>query len=166
MSSFTRKKSPLTPSYSDIDPIRTHRIREVKKREGATSQEHAFYGRKFSCRGNARRPSNYSDRHQGPNYRVWILQNTASREKVGDSFLAEPASHRNGCIIDQVDLENLPWERETLGFWLDIPESLLQLFISQEVNPAGAERSDVFLSVVVYRVRGFQRQYIPLSTPC
>ena len=59
------------------------------------------------------------------------------------SRLAEPASPRNGCIIDQVDLENLPWERETVGFWLDVPESLLQLFVDQGINPAGAKRSGI-----------------------
>ena len=76
-------------------------------------------------------------------------------EKIRYSFLAEPALHSNGCIIDQVDLENLPWERETMGFWLDIPESLLQLFIDQEVNPAGAKLSDIFFTVAAYRVYGF-----------
>ena len=60
--------------------------------------------------------------------------------------------YRNGCIIDQVDLENLPWERETFGFWLDIPESLLQLFVDQEVNPAGARHPGIFSSVAAHRV--------------
>ena len=78
---YNKKVVSLTPSYSDIDPIRTHRIREVKKREGATSQEHAFYGRKFFCRANTRRTPSYPDRHQGSNYRIWILQDTVSGEK-------------------------------------------------------------------------------------
>ena len=67
----------------------------------------------------------------------------------------QPTSFRNGCIIDQVDLENLPWERETVGFWLDIPKSLLQLFVDQEVNPAGVKRPDVFSSIAAYWVFGF-----------
>jgi len=70
-------------------------------------------------------------------------------------FLTKPGSYRNGSIIDQVDLENLPWERETLGFWLDIPESLLQLFVDREVNPAGTKHPGYFSSVGAYRVCGF-----------
>lgn len=63
-------------------------------------------------------------------------------------FLAEPPSHRNGCIIDQVDLENLPWERETLGFWLDVPEALLHLLVDREINPAGTECAATSFSVM------------------
>ena len=66
-----------------------------------------------------------------------------------------PLSHSNGCIIDQVDLENLPWERETLGLWLDVPESLLQLLMDQKVNPAGAKRCEISFAVSAYRVYGF-----------
>ncbi|KAF9792472.1 P-loop containing nucleoside triphosphate hydrolase protein [Thelephora terrestris] len=91
---------------TDVDPIKTHRIREVKKREGAISQEHAFYGR------------------------IKVQTTVYGFYKI-----------RNGCIIDQVDLECLPWERETVGFWLDVPESLLQLLVDQEVNPAEAIHS-------------------------
>ena len=58
---------------------------------------------------------------------------------------SEPTSHRNGCIIDQADLENLPWERETVGVWLDVPEFLLWLLVAQGVNPAGAEIPRFFL---------------------
>lgn len=44
--------------------------------------------------------------------------------------------------------------RDTYGFWLDIPRSLLQLFIDQEVNPAGAKRYDIFPSMATYTVYG------------
>ena len=131
--------SLLTPSHSDVDPIRTHRIREVKKREGAISQEHAFYGRKFLHPGSASSPFSHLDRCQGSNHRLWILQDTVSVGKMFTvGFISKPTPHRNGCIIDQADLENLPWERETVGFWLDVPEPLLQLLVAQDVNPAGA----------------------------
>lgn len=90
-SHLKKNHSSLTPPYSDIDPIRTHRIREVKKREGATSQEHTFYGRKFSYRDNGRHPLNYPDRHQGSNHRIRVLQDTVSGEKIRYSFPAEPA---------------------------------------------------------------------------
>lgn len=63
-------------------------------------------------------------------------------------FLVDPASHRNGCIIDQVDLESLPWERETLGFWLDVPEALLHLLIDREINPAGTKCASKVFSAV------------------
>ena len=68
--------SPLTLLYSDIDPIRTHRIREVKKREGATSQEHAFYGRKSIRYSGSKDPLNSLNRYQDPNNRIWVLQDT------------------------------------------------------------------------------------------
>ena len=62
--------------------------------------------------------------------------------------MVDRTSYRNGCIIDQVDLENLPWERETLGFWLDVPEALLHLLVDREINPAGTERTVTFFSAV------------------
>lgn len=100
-----------------------------------------FMGVSPFFRGNARRPPNYPDRDQGPNYRIWVLQDTVS----GDNALLLDCllpTCRNGCIIDQADLECLPWERETVGFWLDVPETLLQLLVDQEVNPAGAKCRD------------------------
>ena len=133
-------------------------------REGGTSQEHAFYGRKVPCHDNVMRLLNSLDRHQGPNHRIWVLQDTVSRGYNRKSLLAKPAPFRNGCIIDQVELENLPWERETVGFWLDIPKSLLRLFVDQEVNPAGAKHPRYpFWYVRLLGVR-FSRSYTFRST--
>lgn len=89
--------------------------------------------------GGASCPFNYLNRCQGTNHRIWVLQNTVSVGEMSHLVFSEPAPSRKGCIIDQADLENLPWERETVGFWLDVPEPLLRLLVAQEVNPAGAK---------------------------
>lgn len=75
--------SVLTPSHSDVDPIRTHRIREVRRREGGISQEHAFYGRKFFFTMALQVVhSDVCNRCQGPNHRIWVLQDTVSVGKM------------------------------------------------------------------------------------
>ena len=45
---------------------------------------------------------------------------------------------RAGSIIDTVDLETPPWERETTGMWLDIPKATLVLMNNNGINPAEA----------------------------
>lgn len=45
---------------------------------------------------------------------------------------------RNRSIIDAVDLETPPWERETTGLWLDLPKPILELLKDVNVNPAEA----------------------------
>ncbi|TCD65415.1 hypothetical protein EIP91_002714 [Steccherinum ochraceum] len=45
---------------------------------------------------------------------------------------------RNRNIIDSVDLDTPPWERETTGLWLDVPKATLQLLKDINVNPAEA----------------------------
>lgn len=45
---------------------------------------------------------------------------------------------RHGKILDAVDLESPPFERETTGFWLDVPKANLQLMKKKGLNPAEA----------------------------
>lgn len=45
---------------------------------------------------------------------------------------------RNGVILDAVDLETLPLEQDTTGFWIDVPNTLLQLMQSKGINAAEA----------------------------
>ncbi|OBZ75158.1 putative ATP-dependent helicase HRQ1 [Grifola frondosa] len=45
---------------------------------------------------------------------------------------------RNKTIIDAVDLDTPPWERDTAGMWLDIPKQILDLMQNTGINPAEA----------------------------
>ncbi|KAI0670538.1 DEAD/H helicase [Trametes maxima] len=48
---------------------------------------------------------------------------------------------RNKAIIDAVDLDTPPWQRETTGMWLDVPKSALDLMRASGVNPSEAIHS-------------------------
>ncbi|RPD79912.1 P-loop containing nucleoside triphosphate hydrolase protein [Lentinus tigrinus ALCF2SS1-7] len=45
---------------------------------------------------------------------------------------------RNKAIIDAVDLDTPPWQRETTGMWLDVPKPVLDLMKDSGMNPAEA----------------------------
>ncbi|KAK7043795.1 ATP-dependent 3'-5' DNA helicase [Paramarasmius palmivorus] len=48
---------------------------------------------------------------------------------------------RNGHILDVVDLESEPWERNTTGFWIDVPNHVLPLLRDKQIKPAAAIHS-------------------------
>ncbi|KAI0336366.1 DEAD/H helicase [Cubamyces sp. BRFM 1775] len=48
---------------------------------------------------------------------------------------------RNKAIIDAVDLDTPPWQRETTGMWLDVPKSALEIMRASGMNPAEAIHS-------------------------
>jgi DEAD/DEAH box helicase domain-containing protein len=45
---------------------------------------------------------------------------------------------RNRAVIDAVDLETPPWDRETTGLWLDVDKFTVDLMRSKGVHPAEA----------------------------
>ncbi|KAL6309039.1 P-loop containing nucleoside triphosphate hydrolase protein [Sparassis latifolia] len=45
---------------------------------------------------------------------------------------------RNRSIIDVVDLETPPWERDSTGMWMDVPRRTLELMKHSGINPAEA----------------------------
>lgn len=45
---------------------------------------------------------------------------------------------RNKAIIDAVDLDTPPWERESTGMWMDVPKPILELMRDSGINPAEA----------------------------
>ncbi|PIL23843.1 hypothetical protein GSI_13594 [Ganoderma sinense ZZ0214-1] len=45
---------------------------------------------------------------------------------------------RNKAIIDAVDLDTPPWQRETTGLWFDVPKSVLGMMRHHGLNPAEA----------------------------
>lgn len=84
--------------FTNIDAIRTYRIREVKG-----SPHGAFYGR------------------------IDLTTVIFGYFKI-----------RHGKILDAVDLESPPFERDTTGFWFDVPKANLQLMKRKGLNPAEA----------------------------
>jgi DEAD/DEAH box helicase domain-containing protein len=45
---------------------------------------------------------------------------------------------RNNKILDVVDLDTQPYERETTGMWIDVPKAVLEFMVSKGINPAEA----------------------------
>jgi Distinct helicase family with a unique C-terminal domain including a metal-binding cysteine cluster len=45
---------------------------------------------------------------------------------------------RNKVILDAVDLDTPPWEHETTGLWVDVPNPVLKLMRVKGINPAEA----------------------------
>jgi len=48
---------------------------------------------------------------------------------------------RNKRILDVVDVDTPPWERQGTGFWLDVPKPILALMRSKGLRPAEAIHS-------------------------
>ncbi|KAF8556873.1 P-loop containing nucleoside triphosphate hydrolase protein [Imleria badia] len=48
---------------------------------------------------------------------------------------------RNRRILDVVDVDTPPWERQATGFWLDVPKPILALMRSKGLRPAEAIHS-------------------------
>ena len=63
------------------------------------------------------------------------------QDQVGDP--PSKSSHSNYCdrnkaIIDAVDLDTPPWERESTGMWMDVPRPTLELMRNSGINAAEA----------------------------
>jgi DEAD/DEAH box helicase domain-containing protein len=48
---------------------------------------------------------------------------------------------RNGQILESIGMETPPFERETTGFWLDVPKNLLDIMLDKNINAAEALHS-------------------------
>jgi DEAD/DEAH box helicase domain-containing protein len=46
--------------------------------------------------------------------------------------------YRNKDILDVVDLDTAPWEREATGLWLDVSKPILDLMHAKGFDPAAA----------------------------
>lgn len=46
--------------------------------------------------------------------------------------------NRNNSILDSVDLDTPPFERETVGMWINVPSSVLDLMRRKALSPAEA----------------------------
>jgi DEAD/DEAH box helicase domain-containing protein len=45
---------------------------------------------------------------------------------------------RNNVILDTVDLDTAPYEREATGLWLDVSKAILDLMHAKGLDPAAA----------------------------
>lgn len=117
---------------SDIDAKQTYRIREIMR-----SPQKAFYGREPLIV--AGYPALISTgRCGGAHNRVRLFQNSvhpsAAIPRCRSSQQVEV--FRGNVILDTVDLETPPFERETTGMWLDVPRGTIQIMRSKGLNPA------------------------------
>ncbi len=49
--------------------------------------------------------------------------------------------HRNKAILEAVDLETPPFDRETTGMWIDVPKKILDILRSKGIHAAEAIHS-------------------------
>ena len=45
---------------------------------------------------------------------------------------------RHKTILDAVEVDTPPWERDTTGFWIDLPRNILDLLRTLQLNVAEA----------------------------
>ncbi|KAL0071661.1 ATP-dependent 3'-5' DNA helicase [Marasmius tenuissimus] len=106
-------------------------------------------------------PRDFKDVNACQTYRIREIQGSPHRASYGSkknpsiaSLSADPLSEieircqvfgfykmRNTVILDVVDLENDPWEQETTGLWIDVPNHVLPLLRDKYIKPAAAIHS-------------------------
>jgi hypothetical protein len=69
---------------------------------------------------------------------IRIFQNQVSGNVFQKCSSIDPPYFRHKSILDAVDLPTPPWERETTGFWIDLPTSVLDALRSSDINSAEA----------------------------
>ena len=65
---------------------------------------------------------------------IWLLQSQV--HPITPVILVRFTSavcSRNDKILDTIDLDTQPYERETTGMWIDIPEPTLEFMISKRI---------------------------------
>ncbi|KAI6129159.1 P-loop containing nucleoside triphosphate hydrolase protein [Pisolithus thermaeus] len=79
----------------------------------------------------------YEDVDAKQTYRIKEIPNSPHRLFFGRKRVA----FRNKCILDVVDVDTPPWERQGTGLWLDVPQNTLGLLRSKGISPAAAIHS-------------------------
>ncbi|TFK54805.1 P-loop containing nucleoside triphosphate hydrolase protein [Heliocybe sulcata] len=77
-------------------------------------------------------------------YRIREIRGSDQRAYFGRKFLFVQvlnAAYRNKKILDAVDLDTPPWQRETTGAWIDVPKPVLELMQDRSINVAAAIHS-------------------------
>ncbi|KAI0664969.1 P-loop containing nucleoside triphosphate hydrolase protein [Cubamyces menziesii] len=74
-------------------------------------------------------------------YRIREIKDSPHRAFYGRVELLTVVYGANKAIIDAVDLDTPPWQRETTGMWLDVPKAALEIMRASGMNPAEAIHS-------------------------
>ncbi|KAI0807176.1 P-loop containing nucleoside triphosphate hydrolase protein [Fomes fomentarius] len=86
-------------------------------------------------------PRDFTNVNALQTYRIREIKGSPHRAFFGrvELFtLVYETHHRNKAIIDAVDLDTPPWQRETTGVWLDVPKPMLELLRDTGMNAAEA----------------------------
>ncbi|KAK1232495.1 ATP-dependent 3'-5' DNA helicase [Marasmius sp. AFHP31] len=90
-------------------------------------------------------PRDFTDVNARQTYRIREIQGSSHRASYGKIEVRCQVfgfyKMRNSVILDVVDLENDPWEQETTGLWIDVPNHVLPLLRDKYVKPAAAIHS-------------------------
>ncbi|KAI6110049.1 DEAD H helicase [Pisolithus sp. B1] len=74
-------------------------------------------------------------------YRIKEIPNSPHRLFFGRIEIVTVVYGANKCILDVVDVDTPPWERQGTGLWLDVPQNTLGLLRSKGISPAAAIHS-------------------------
>ncbi|KAM6500695.1 P-loop containing nucleoside triphosphate hydrolase protein [Amanita muscaria] len=87
-------------------------------------------------------PRDYTDVNALQTYRIREITTSSHRAYYGKIEVLVKVfgfyKIRNQKIIDTVDLNTPVWERETTGFWIDLPRQILELMQSKNIDAAEA----------------------------
>ncbi|KAJ8078462.1 ATP-dependent 3'-5' DNA helicase [Marasmius tenuissimus] len=90
-------------------------------------------------------PRDFKDVNACQTYRIREIQGSPHRASYGKIEIRCQVfgfyKMRNTVILDVVDLENDPWEQETTGLWIDVPNHVLPLLRDKYIKPAAAIHS-------------------------
>ncbi|KIK06641.1 hypothetical protein K443DRAFT_129904 [Laccaria amethystina LaAM-08-1] len=109
--SLTVRRVIINRDFTNVDALQTRRIRAI-------NANRVYYGSKHSTS-----LANFVGKSLELEISIYV--------KIDDFY-------RHGVILDTVDLETLPLEQNTTGFWIDVPNTLLQLMQSKGINAAEA----------------------------
>ncbi|KAI6019639.1 DEAD H helicase [Pisolithus orientalis] len=74
-------------------------------------------------------------------YRIKEIPDSPHRLFFGRVEIVTVVYGLNKCILDVVDVDTPPWERQGTGLWLDVPGNILDLLRSKAISPAAAIHS-------------------------
>ncbi|KAI5983784.1 DEAD H helicase [Pisolithus albus] len=74
-------------------------------------------------------------------YRIKEIPNSPYRLFFGRVEITTVVYGANKCILDVVDTDTPPWDRQGTGLWLDVPQNILGLLRSKAISPAAAIHS-------------------------
>ncbi|KAF4578591.1 hypothetical protein EYR36_000398 [Pleurotus pulmonarius] len=90
-------------------------------------------------------PRDFTDVNAAQTYRIKALKDSPQRSFFGKIHVYTKVfgffKVRHKRILDSVDVETPPWERDSIGMWLDVPKSTLIIMQKADINAAEAIHS-------------------------